>query len=266
MADNQYNTEQLTPEELAEVTARLKPWEQRPDETTLKYVYFCTYRDLPYETRSIAEAYRAYHGFPQDVNVPAKQWNYLAAEFDWKRRARAYDAFILEQRRKALAELDRTHTLKLIDHARAFRNNQVACAFKALARAHDILSMPLETEEVRELRGGKMTVYIREAAPPNLLLAAANLMNVGSKIGRQGLGLKDDDDGPPATVNEWKRVMYKSASAIEQSLPAGAVQPVPEQVAVKPAFHNGGGDVTGNGNGNGNGHAIVPLKGDRERP
>jgi hypothetical protein len=262
VADEQ---EQLTDEELAEAAARLKPWEQRPDETTLKYVYFCTYRDLPYQSRSVAEAYRAYHGMPPGVNVPAGWWIELSKTYQWASRARAYDAFVLEQRRKALEELDRTHTLKLIDHARAFRNNQVACAFKALARAHDILSMPLETEEVRELRGGKMTVYIREAAPPNLLLAAANLMNVGSKIGRQGLGLKDDDDGPPATVNEWKRVMYKSASAIEQALPAGAVQPVPEQVAIKPAFHNGGGDVAGS-NGNGNGHSIAPLKGDRERP
>jgi hypothetical protein len=262
-----------------------QPWDQLDGESANYFSYFCAYRDLDPKIRGIYSAYfRVQRGrAPYPNEIPKKEnrnsrsaptaWYRLSTRFHWAYRAREYDKY-MEIVRASVRDQEKLRNAKDLEaDRRTFRRNQVSIAMAALYKAWDILKMPLIENEVTELRGGKMYVFKQVAAQPAMLLAAATLINTGSKVGRLGLGIRDDDTGDEVTPENWREKMFKTQASIESAMPEGAIHPQPSQVAVKPDFHaamkKGGGvaDLVGErANGNGNGHQITPMKGPRERP
>jgi hypothetical protein len=255
-----------TSENTEEIVDFRRPWDIRPDETHVQFRRFVAYRELPPHRRSIANAYNSTNLSEQPSNRIGTSWRDDFRRFDWENRATAYDIHRDQQRQKIVEEYESDTTRDLCKHIHEFKKLELACGMKALHKANQIFLMPLITEEVKELREGKTIIYQQTPAPPALLLAAAALMDKGSKIGRKALGLRDDDTGNPVSIDEYKKQMFRTASEAEAAMPAGAAQPVPTQTAVKPEFHTAGTMLSGNGNGDSATTAVVPLKGARLRP
>lgn len=87
-------------------TTTPRAWDRLPDEDTLWYDRFCTYRDMGV-TRSMAGAYRTWRMEQEDqsvdpsdykhINYAPLNWYDTAKEWDWSARATAHDDYIREK-------------------------------------------------------------------------------------------------------------------------------------------------------------------------
>ncbi len=66
-----------------------QPWEQQPGEASRWYNRFRVYLSLGH-VRSVREVYRREKGYIRSRAVPSS-WNQIYRQFEWRRRAEAYD-------------------------------------------------------------------------------------------------------------------------------------------------------------------------------
>lgn len=260
-----------------------KPWDQWDDESARMFSYFCAYRDMPKETRSVDAAYTIATGKVPEPRgrygrrLAPGNWYTASSKYSWLARAQAFDTHRLQEKIRERERESENFERSLDDNRRTFRKNELVMAMKGFAKAAQILDLPLVTEDVTELKDGKTIVHKHATASPSLLFAASSLMNVSSRIGRQALGIQSGDEND-ITPEEFKESLFKADSEVEQHLPRGSIPPLPPQKDTKPAFHNHPHfsgksrnesalvDEAINGNGGNYGNEIVPMKGERERP
>lgn len=85
-----------------------KPWDRRPDESAKAYKAFCIYLEMGPKARSIDAAGCEYQGHQKGIKRASGFIRRWASQFDWPKRAAAWDAHQLaEHRARWKDELDR---------------------------------------------------------------------------------------------------------------------------------------------------------------
>ena len=81
------------PAETGEIVGgELQQWSQLPNESAQAYAGFTAYADLPPGQRTIAAAYRALKGMPEDADVkPPGYFGAWAKKYRWRQRSAARD-------------------------------------------------------------------------------------------------------------------------------------------------------------------------------
>ena len=127
------------------------PWERREDETPKAYAAFCVYRDLGPARRSIDAAYRASKAQVGENGGESgatgkrapSHWEKWSSDFDWVKRAEAYDSHMELLRRK---ERETEHLNALEAH------RSRSARMGALAQEVAITMLGIASDELRRVK------------------------------------------------------------------------------------------------------------------
>ena len=136
--------------------ARLEAWEQQEVETAKAYEAFCDYRDMG-AARSIDKAFRLRQN---DAKIAPRGWDRWAAEYEWKRRAEAYDAHLELTARKGREE---AHTAEIVAYRERCRKAAIQTGEMALAVLMKA-GQRLKTLEPEQIEPHVLPAYLRAAA------------------------------------------------------------------------------------------------------
>jgi hypothetical protein len=169
------------------------PWERATDETPKQFAAFCTYRDLPPWSRSLAKAARLHLELPEgdltqaqerSIRTTRNEWGKWSAEYGWPMRASEHDTY-----------LDKVRQFEAIEQIKALVGHH-ADAGRALRLAGlQALAARLQPAEgVQHTIGdGK-----RRAAEDRVIM---HFITEGAKLERAAYGLRvDPQDEPEGAV------------------------------------------------------------------
>ncbi len=133
-------------------------WDRLPEESSVAYDAFCTYRNLA-PSRSLAKAYRQRTGKEQ-AKQAGGHWTRWYAKYEWKTRAEAYDAHL-----ELLVRRDREAAY--IKDLQDFKKRQKTLAQAALSAATELLqkaSERLKKIKDEDIDPKSLPSYFRAAA------------------------------------------------------------------------------------------------------
>lgn len=136
-------------------------WDQQENESVKAYEAFCGYRDLG-TSRSVDAAFnqaRQTCGKPAAKRADGWWWQW-AAEYDWKRRAEAYDAYLELKARLEREDIHRQELTAYRERARKTASAAAEIAVAALTKAGRRLS----TLDPDHIEPGMLPAYLRAAA------------------------------------------------------------------------------------------------------
>jgi hypothetical protein len=200
----------------------VKPWDRMPNEPPDAFAAFCAYRDMPAVDRSVRKAYFTFSGQTKTMNGG---WFKYSSTWNWLERATQYDVFTGAIAKREREKIEHEESARLEHNRRTHRDNECYLAELGMQRARDILSMPVVRDSYIERVGDKLIMHKATLISPSHLFAAAALMKASSQIGRQGLGIKDED-GADVTPEEFKRLLFKTKDAVAKAMPKGAMPQV----------------------------------------
>lgn len=175
--------------------SEVMPWEQQPREPRIAYACFCVYRDLGTD-RSLTKAYReAIARRERESSIPSRrvgstrnratgQWHTWSRQWEWEKRAQAWDNHLDRMRRDALEgehlEYLREHMTRRRKLATVMQNT----AIQMLTIANRELSKQDDQGEVgtHTLKSNAFGGYVR---------AAMQLADVSGQLEQDALGVNE---------------------------------------------------------------------------
>jgi hypothetical protein len=234
----------------------MSEWDRQPGETPHQFRAFTTYRDLGPE-RTLLKTHEALTGI-RAKKVPGSiaLWS---SKFRWIERVNAWDQFLSATRDNAVQLHERKNGDQIAALRLAHKRNESAVSAAMWEKAMQILALPLTTQKTKESRDGKTIVTIHKPIKCNINTVAI-LAVAASKIGRNGLDIKDDESDVKPT--EFREMMFKTDRQFAEAVPAGAVPVLPKDVNAPPPLKLPADMINAytNHNGNGNGHIIHKMR------
>jgi hypothetical protein len=159
---------------------------RQPREPHKAYAAFRAYRDMGPSTRSIDEACRLV------TNQPAGQraksiWRTWAHRWSWRERVSAWDEHLDAEQRAVSEQAARDAALELAEQRRTQRKRELDLGIALLARAEEMLALPL-VEVRRETDDGKQVTIIKPVAWRHADLGA--IARIGVELTRLGLDME----------------------------------------------------------------------------
>jgi hypothetical protein len=188
-----------------------QPWLKQPGETVAWHIRFMRYVRMG-PRRSLLGAFNAEReerGKKKRINVSGAFYNHVI-QFDWKRRAAAYDKYI-EAHDQAEWEKRR----------RAYRKRETAYAEALLKKAEQMLQFPLATtEQTTETEGGR-TIIKNVITPTRWTIRdAATMTEIADKLYRLALEMETSRTSADVLVtDDIDEIRDRRWQAIQPLLP-----------------------------------------------
>lgn len=215
----------------------LRPWDQQPGESRGQYAKFCAYRDLG-PARNLEDAARAYTPLqkparPRTRPPKGDDWSKLRTRWRWVERARAYDAHLERERRRAAARKVREDGEQWAARRQHVREDVFRTSQYLMDQARYLSQMPV----LRQTKSQDGKVVVWEAIDPRASRMAALVLRMAYDLAMAAcddalesarLGGADPDD--PESVRdeidqateelaEWQAKMMERASSFANALP-----------------------------------------------
>lgn len=200
----------------------IQPWDKRVDETAESFVAFAFYRDCG-PTRSLRGAWFLLNPQATTMNATFFKWS---RKNKWKERCNAFDLWCQRIEEQKIKDWKESKSLELERNRNQQRVNEVTLGYKAMAKADEILSLPLIRRSFTSQQGGVLEVHKTFLMSPAHLIAATALMKHGSDMARRGLSMTDEEIGGITTGN-LKEMLYKTTQRLAEDMPAGALPVAP---------------------------------------
>lgn len=209
--------------------AGLQPWDKRDDETHDSFLAFAFYRDMHPSERSLRAAWFALNPNAKNMNATFYKWS---ATNDWQSRVEAFDRWRAEIEKEKIKEWETSQARELERNRTQQRKNEAAIGYKAMAKADEILSLPLVRRSFTVQQGGKLEVHRTFLMSPAHLMAATALMKHGSDLARRGLGIAEEDAGD-MTPERLQKMLYRTSEAVAADMPQGALPAMPDATVME---------------------------------